>query len=169
MHVEETQPLISHLIELRNRLLRCVIFVAVIFLALVYFANDIYNFVAAPLLDVMPAGMSMIATNIATPFFTPIKLTGVVAVFLSVPFLLYQLWAFIAPALYQNEKKTGLSVAVFQHFIVLSGRGLCLLCGFPAGVRFSDQNRAGRGRHCDGYQQLSGFRADHFSGFRRLF
>ncbi|WP_032093817.1 MULTISPECIES: twin-arginine translocase subunit TatC [Pasteurellaceae] len=105
MHVEETQPLISHLIELRNRLLRCVIFVAVIFLALVYFANDIYNFVAAPLLDVMPAGMSMIATNIATPFFTPIKLTGVVAVFLSVPFLLYQLWAFIAPALYQNEKK----------------------------------------------------------------
>ncbi|WP_040977033.1 twin-arginine translocase subunit TatC [Necropsobacter massiliensis] len=105
MSVEETQPLISHLIELRNRLLRCVVFVAVIFLALVYFANDIYNFVAAPLLDVMPAGMSMIATNIATPFFTPLKLTGVVAIFVSVPFLLYQLWAFIAPALYQNEKK----------------------------------------------------------------
>ncbi len=105
MSVEETQPLISHLIELRNRLLRCVVFVAVVFLALVYFANDIYNFVAAPLLNVMPAGMSMIATNIATPFFTPLKLTGVVAIFLSVPFLLYQLWAFIAPALYQNEKK----------------------------------------------------------------
>ncbi|MFZ7172189.1 twin-arginine translocase subunit TatC [Avibacterium volantium] len=105
MTVEETQPLISHLLELRDRLLRCVFVVAVVFLGLVYFANDIYNFVASPLLSVMPSGASMIATNIATPFFTPLKLTGVVAVFISVPFLLYQVWAFIAPALYQHEKR----------------------------------------------------------------
>ncbi|HHE3641118.1 TPA: twin-arginine translocase subunit TatC [Pasteurella multocida] len=105
MRVEDSQPLISHLMELRDRLLRAIIFVAVVFCALVYFANDIYNFVASPLIDVLPAGASMIATNIATPFFTPIKLTAVVAVFLSVPYLLYQVWAFVAPALYQHEKR----------------------------------------------------------------
>ncbi|WP_075290800.1 twin-arginine translocase subunit TatC [Histophilus somni] len=105
MSVEKSQPLINHLLELRDRLLRSIIFVVVIFLALVYFANDIYNFVASPLLDVLPAGATMIATNIATPFFTPIKLTAIVALFISVPFLLYQIWAFVAPALYQHEKR----------------------------------------------------------------
>ncbi|MDH3002110.1 twin-arginine translocase subunit TatC [Pasteurella multocida] len=105
MRVEDSQPLISHLMELRDRLLKAIIFVAVVFCALVYFANDIYNFVASPLIDVLPSGASMIATNIATPFFTPIKLTAVVAVFLSVPYLLYQVWAFVAPALYQHEKR----------------------------------------------------------------
>lgn len=105
MSVEKSQPLINHLLELRDRLLRSIVFVVVIFLALVYFANDIYNFVASPLLDVLPAGATMIATNIATPFFTPIKLTAVVALFISVPFLLYQVWAFVAPALYQHEKR----------------------------------------------------------------
>lgn len=105
MSVEESQPLINHLLELRNRLLKSVLFVSIVFLGLVYFANDIYNFVASPLLDVMPQGASMIATNIATPFFTPIKLTGIVAVFISVPFLLYQVWAFVAPALYQHERR----------------------------------------------------------------
>ena len=71
--VDDTQPLITHLVELRNRLLRSIIFVAVIFVALVYFSNEIYNFVAAPLTANLPNGSSMIATNIATPFFTPIK------------------------------------------------------------------------------------------------
>ncbi|WP_439236143.1 twin-arginine translocase subunit TatC [Lonepinella koalarum] len=104
-NVEETQPLISHLIELRNRLLRSFIFVALVFLALVYFSNDIYHLIAIPLLDAMPAGSTMIATNVAAPFFTPIKLTALTAVFISVPFLLYQLWAFVAPALYSHEKR----------------------------------------------------------------
>ncbi|OOF38939.1 twin arginine-targeting protein translocase TatC [Rodentibacter rarus] len=104
-HVDESQPLISHLVELRNRLLRCVICVAVIFVSLVYFSNDIYHFVASPLTEVMPKGATMIATNIQTPFFTPIKLTAIVSIFISVPYLLYQIWAFIAPALYQHEKR----------------------------------------------------------------
>ncbi|MGC7588997.1 twin-arginine translocase subunit TatC [Bisgaard Taxon 46] len=105
MSVEESQPLISHLMELRNRLLKAITFIAIVFCGLVYFANDIYNFVASPLIDQLPAGASMIATNIATPFFTPIKLTAVAAVFISVPYLLYQIWAFVAPALYQHEKR----------------------------------------------------------------
>ena len=103
--IDESQPLINHLVELRNRLLRCVICVLLVFVALVYFSNDIYHFVAAPLTSVMPKGATMIATNIQTPFFTPIKLTAIVAIFISVPYLLYQIWAFVAPALYQHEKK----------------------------------------------------------------
>ena len=102
---DDSQPLITHLVELRNRLLRCVICILVVFVALVYFSNDIYHFVAAPLTAVMPKGATMIATNIQTPFFTPIKLTAIVSVFISVPYLLYQIWAFVAPALYQHEKR----------------------------------------------------------------
>ena len=103
--VEESQPLISHLIELRNRLLRCIVFILVVFCGLVYFANDIYHLISAPLVEQLPNGASMIATSIVTPFFTPIKLTIITAVFLSVPYLLYQIWAFVAPALYQHEKR----------------------------------------------------------------
>ncbi|MCX2959171.1 MAG: twin-arginine translocase subunit TatC, partial [Serratia symbiotica] len=83
MAVEDTQPLISHLIELRKRLLNSIISVLVIFLVLVYFANDIYQWVAAPLIKQLPVGASMIATDVASPFFTPIKLTLVVSVFVS--------------------------------------------------------------------------------------
>ena len=102
---DQSQPLIAHLVELRNRLLRSVIFVLVVFCALVYWANDIYTLLATPLTSNLPAGATMIATNVATPFFTPIKLTIVTAIFLSVPYILYQIWAFIAPALYKHEKR----------------------------------------------------------------
>ena len=105
MAVEDTQPLITHLIELRKRLLNCIIAVIVIFLALVYFANDIYQLVASPLIEQMPLGASMIATDVASPFFTPIKLTMIVSVFVSAPFILYQVWAFVAPALYKHERR----------------------------------------------------------------
>jgi len=103
--VEESQPLISHLLELRNRLLKMIVCIALVFCALVYFANDIYQLISAPLVSQLPEGSNMIATSIVTPFFTPIKLTLVVAVFISVPYVLYQIWAFVAPALYQHEKR----------------------------------------------------------------
>ena len=103
--VEDSQPLISHLLELRNRLLKAILCVLLIFCGLVFFSNDIYRLVALPLVEQLPQGASMISTNVAAPFFTPLKLTGVVAIFLSVPFILYQAWAFIAPALYQHEKR----------------------------------------------------------------
>ncbi|MDP0539304.1 twin-arginine translocase subunit TatC, partial [Salmonella enterica] len=101
MAVEDTQPLITHLIELRKRLLNCIVAVLLIFLALIYFANDIYHLVAAPLIKQMPQGATMIATDVASPFFTPIKLTFMVSLILSAPVILYQVWAFIAPALYK--------------------------------------------------------------------
>ena len=128
---DDSQPLITHLVELRNRLLRCVICILVVFVALVYFSNDIYHFVAAPLTAVMPKGATMIATNIQTPFFTPIKLTAIVSVFISVPYLLYQIWAFVAPALYQHEKTFNLSVIIFQYRFILLRCSVCLLCCFP--------------------------------------
>ena len=105
MAVDDTQPLITHLIELRKRLLNCIIAVLVIFLCLVYFANDIYQVVSAPLIKQMPLGATMIATDVASPFFTPIKLTFMVSLILSAPVILYQVWAFVAPALYKHERR----------------------------------------------------------------
>jgi len=99
------QPFVSHLLELRDRLLRAVAVVAVVFLLLFPFANDIYIWVATPLMAALPAGTSMIATEVASPFLTPFKLSLMAAVILSLPFILYQLWAFIAPGLYQHEKR----------------------------------------------------------------
>ncbi|PHM68579.1 Sec-independent protein translocase subunit TatC [Xenorhabdus sp. KJ12.1] len=105
MSMDDTQPLISHLIELRKRILNSLITVLVVFLALVYFSNDIYRLIAAPLMDQLPVGANMIATDVASPFFTPIKLTIMVSVFVSAPMILYQVWAFIAPALYKHERR----------------------------------------------------------------
>src|SRR5690554_7959556 len=111
-------PLIEHLIELRSRLLRAVVAILVIFLGLYAFANDIYLFVAQPLMALLPEGSQMIATEVASPFLAPVKLTLVVAVFAAIPYLLHQAWAFIAPGLYANEKALALpllasSVALF--------------------------------------------------------
>lgn len=131
MSVEHAQPLISHLVELRNRLLRCMICVLVVFCALVYWANDIYTLLATPLTENLPAGATMIATNVATPFFTPIKLTGVVAIFLSVPFILYQIWAFVAPALYKHEKRLIYPLLVSSTLLFYAGVAFAYYIVFP--------------------------------------
>ncbi len=99
------QPLIAHLAELRNRLLRCLACVFVVFLGLSVFANDIYSLIAGPLLAQLPEQSSMIATEVAAPFLVPFKLAFFVAVFVCVPYLLYQGWAFVAPGLYENERR----------------------------------------------------------------
>ncbi|WGE80709.1 twin-arginine translocase subunit TatC [Actinobacillus equuli subsp. haemolyticus] len=131
MSVEQSQPLISHLVELRNRLLRSFICVLMVFCALVYWANDIYTLLATPLTENLPAGATMIATNVATPFFTPIKLTGVVAVFLSVPFILYQIWAFVAPALYKHEKRLIYPLLVSSTLLFYLGVAFAYYVVFP--------------------------------------
>ncbi|WP_017345684.1 Sec-independent protein translocase subunit TatC [Pantoea sp. A4] len=136
MAVEDTQPLISHLIELRKRLLNCIIAVFVIFLALVYFANDIYHAVAAPLISHMPHGASMIATDVASPFFTPIKLTIVASVFLAVPVILYQVWAFVAPALYRHERKLVMPLLFSSTFLFYLGVAFAYFIVFPLAFGF---------------------------------
>lgn len=136
MAVEDTQPLISHLIELRKRLLNCIIAVLVIFLCLVYFANDIYHLVAAPLISQMPAGASMIATDVASPFFTPIKLTIIVSVFLAVPVILYQVWAFVAPALYRHERKLVMPLLFSSTLLFYVGVAFAYFIVFPLAFGF---------------------------------
>ncbi|MDF0535193.1 twin-arginine translocase subunit TatC [Shewanella yunxiaonensis] len=103
--MSQQQPLISHLLELRNRLLRATASVLIVFLAIVYWAKDIYHYIAVPLLKTMPTGGTMIATDVAAPFFAPFKLTLVLAFFIAIPYVLYQIWAFVAPGLYKHEKR----------------------------------------------------------------
>ena len=104
-HPIEEQPLVAHLIELRDRLLRAILAVLVIFLALVSFSRDLYTLLAKPLMAHLPEGTSMIATEVASPFLTPFKLTLVLSILLAMPYLLYQLWLFVAPGLYDSERK----------------------------------------------------------------
>ncbi|MBP2846868.1 Sec-independent protein translocase subunit TatC [Dickeya oryzae] len=139
MAVDQTQPLISHLIELRKRLLNSIISVLVVFLALIYFANDIYQFVSAPLIKQLPAGASMIATDVASPFFTPIKLTLIVSVFLSAPLVLYQVWAFVAPALYKHERRLMMPLLVSSSLLFYMGMAFAYFIVFPLAFSFFAQ------------------------------
>lgn len=125
------QPFLSHLVELRDRLLRSVLVVCVVFLVLFPFGNQIYQFVAEPLMAVLPEGTSMIATQVASPFLTPFKLSLVAAVFVSMPFLLYQLWGFVAPGLYQHEKKLAMPLLVSSIALFYLGVTFAYFVVFP--------------------------------------
>lgn len=144
-HIE--QPLIHHLIELRNRLLKAVVFIVAAFLCLYSFSNELYLLLSKPLEILLPAGSSMIATGVASPFLVPFKLTLVSAIFITIPFLLHQVWGFIAPALYKRELRFAIPLLLssvllfyaglsFAYFVVLP-----LVFGFftaigPEGVNF---------------------------------
>lgn len=128
---ENEQPFISHLIELRDRLLRILMVVLVIFLILFPFSNQIYVMVAEPLMSHLPAGTSMIATEVASPFLTPMKLSLVAAIFFSMPFLLYQFWAFIAPGLYKHERKMVLPLVVSSTILFYLGMAFAYFIVFP--------------------------------------
>ncbi|ELJ8537616.1 twin-arginine translocase subunit TatC [Vibrio cholerae] len=129
--VEQTQSLISHLLELRNRLLKAVAAVVVIFIGLIYFSNEIYEFVSKPLVERLPAGATMIATDVASPFFTPLKLTLIAAVFLAVPFILYQVWAFVAPGLYKHERRLIFPLLVSSSLLFYCGVAFAYFVVFP--------------------------------------
>ena len=127
----EEQPLISHLLELRTRVTRMVIAILVLLVAFFPFGNDIYIFVAAPLMDVMPEGTSMIATQVASPFLTPFKLALVTAVFVAMPYLLHQLWSFIAPGLYQHEKRLAVPLLASSVILFYAGASFAYFVVFP--------------------------------------
>ncbi|MBI2380244.1 MAG: twin-arginine translocase subunit TatC [Gammaproteobacteria bacterium] len=128
---EKEMPLLAHLAELRDRLLRAVVAVFAVFLALFYFANQIYAVVAKPLMAALPQNSSMIATDVAAPFFAPFKLTLVVSFFLALPYVLYQIWAFIAPGLYRNEKRFAIPVLVSSVALFYVGVAFCYYLVFP--------------------------------------
>ncbi len=125
------QPFVKHLIELRDRLLRVVLVIVVIFIGLFPFANDLYQFLAEPLMRHMPAGTSMIATEVASPFLTPFKLSLVTAMFVAVPFILYQAWAFIAPGLYQRERKLVFPLLFSSTLLFYAGMAFAYFAVFP--------------------------------------
>lgn len=128
---DREQPLVEHLLELRTRLLRCLGAVLVVFLCLIAFANDLYSFFAAPISALLPEGSSMIATEVAAPFFAPFKLTLVLAFFVAAPYMLYQLWSFIAPAMYQNEKQLAIPLFVSSVALFYLGIAFCYYVVFP--------------------------------------
>lgn len=125
------QPFVSHLIELRDRLIRMSIAIFVVFLVLFPFANDIYTFVAAPLMAQLPEGNTMIATQVAAPFLTPFKLALIAAVFLAMPFVLYQFWAFIAPGLYKHEKRLATPLLISSILLFYIGIAFAFFVVFP--------------------------------------
>jgi len=127
--------LIDHLIELRDRILKSLVAVVAIFLALFYFANDIYTWVALPLIAALPEGTNMIAIDPTSPFFAPFKLTFYVAILLAAPYILYQLWSFIAPGLYKNEK--ALAIPLFISSVGLFYGGIAFARYILFGIVFS--------------------------------
>jgi sec-independent protein translocase protein TatC len=128
---DQEQPFISHLLELRDRLLRMLVAVLVLFLALFPFANDLYTLVAQPLMAHLPEGTSMIATEVASPFLTPFKLSLVAAAFLAMPYILYQLWSFVAPGLYQHEKRLALPLLASSVALFYLGAAFAYFVVFP--------------------------------------
>ncbi len=128
--------LISHLLELRDRLLYSVIAIAVVFLGLIPFAGEVYTAVAKPLMGVLPAGATMIATEVASPFLTPIKLTLAVAIVITIPFLLYQLWAFVAPGLYRHERQLVMPLLLSSTILFYGGMAFAYFVVFPMAFGF---------------------------------
>ncbi len=115
------QPLMTHLLELRDRLLRIVLGMMVVFLPLTLIAGDVYTVVAAPLMALMPEGTTMIATEVASPFFAPIKLAAALAFIISMPWTLWQAWSFIAPGLYKTEQRFVAPLMLSSTLLFYSG------------------------------------------------
>jgi sec-independent protein translocase protein TatC len=128
---DKAQPLIAHLTELRDRLLRSILGVMVIFCGLFYFANDIYAYVSKPLRDLLPPDATMIATEVASPFLTPFKLTLFTALFAAMPYVLFQVWSFIAPGMYRNEKRLAIPLLISSILLFYAGAAFAYYVVFP--------------------------------------
>lgn len=129
--MDNPQTFISHLIELRDRLLRAAIVWIVIFVALFPWAKDLYAILAKPLLRSLPAGGKMIATEVVTPFFVPVKVAMLAAFVLALPYILYQLWSFVAPGLYQHEKRLILPMTTASLILFATGMSFAYFIVFP--------------------------------------
>jgi len=130
------QPFISHLVELRDRLLRIVLVVAVIFLALMPFANILFTELSGPLTSQLPEGNSMIAIEVASPFLIPFKLALVLALFIAMPVVLYQIWAFVAPGLYRHERRLVMPLLVSSTLLFYAGAAFAYFVVFPLVFKF---------------------------------
>jgi sec-independent protein translocase protein TatC len=128
--------LISHLLELRDRLIRAIVAVALAFLPCMFYSNQIFTFVATPLKEKLPKGTQLIATTVMSPFTTPFKLSLFVAVFFAMPFIIYQLWAFVAPGLYRHEKRFAVPLLVSSILLFYVGVVFAYFFVFPVMFQF---------------------------------
>ncbi|GGX98681.1 twin-arginine translocase subunit TatC [Vogesella alkaliphila] len=129
--MSDQQPLLAHLIELRSRVVRITLGIVVCFLALFHWSGDIYHLLAKPMLDALPAGTNMIATDVTAPFFVPVKVTMLVAFLLSLPNTMYQIWAFVAPGLYNHEKRLILPLVISSVLLFFVGMAFAYFAVFP--------------------------------------
>ncbi len=132
----EPDSFMAHLIELRDRLLRCVIAMVLVFICLFPWARDLYSLLAEPLLASLPAGGQLIATEVTAPFFVPIKVTMMAAFVIALPYLLYQVWAFVAPGLYSHEKRLVVPLIVTSTLLFLCGMAFAYFLVFPVVFHF---------------------------------
>jgi sec-independent protein translocase protein TatC len=123
--------LISHLLELRDRLLRALIAILIVFVPLVFFSNDLFTLVARPLIEKLPEGTSLIATSVVAPFMTPLKLALIAAIFVAMPYVLYQVWGFVAPGLYRREKRFALPLFASSVVLFYVGVAFAYFIVFP--------------------------------------
>lgn len=130
------ETFISHLIELRDRLLRAIVAVLLVFVCLMPWAGDIYDLLALPMMSTLPEGTHMIATGVVTPFFVPVKVTMMVSFVLALPFVLYQAWAFVAPGLYAHERRLGLPLVLGSTVLFLLGMAFCYFFVFGTVFKF---------------------------------
>ncbi|MBC08861.1 MAG: twin-arginine translocase subunit TatC [Gammaproteobacteria bacterium] len=130
-NLDNGQPLVEHLIELRTRLLKIVSIMFLIFVPLLFFANDIYDLISEPLRNLLPPGATMIATEVASPFLTPFKLAFVTSFFIAIPFILHQIWSFIAPGLYSYEKKFMGPIFLTSILLFYLGMAFAYFAVFP--------------------------------------
>ncbi len=128
--------LVEHLIELRDKLLHMVIAILIVFIVIFPFADNIYSFIAMPIINSLPAGSNMVAIGVISPFLTPLKMALIFSVYAAMPYLLYQLWSFIAPALYKNEKKLILPLVISSTILFYTGLLFAFFIVFPLAFNF---------------------------------
>lgn len=126
----------SHLLELRSRVIKSLSMVLIVFFSIVFWAPEIYTLFALPLIKVLPTGSTMIATDVAAPFFVPIKITMLVAFILALPYVIFQAWMFVSPGLYQGEKKLALPIILSSFLLFLVGMAFAYFVVFPAAFGF---------------------------------
>ena len=143
--MSETEPvaeplkegsLLSHLLELRDRLMRALLAMLVIAMPCLYFANDIFTWLSAPLRSQLPEGTTLIATSVMAPFMTPFKLALLAAIFFAMPVILYQIWAFVAPGLYKHERRFALPLFISSVILFYAGAAFAYFVVFPLAFKF---------------------------------
>ena len=159
--------LISHLLELRSRLIRALAAVGLFFIPCAYYSNQIFTFIAKPLLDKLPKGGTLIATGVMTPFTTPFKLSFFVALFIAMPYVLYQVWAFVGPGLYRREKRFAVPLMVSSIVLFYAGVIFAYVVVFPMIFAFFTSTTPQGRLDDDGHHELHGLRAHDVPRLRR--